>query len=158
MDENKKEYEEMVFKYYSELIKCYFLKENESLGINARNKIVAQYNRILQPEKVSTIHSHILRIGNKHTIFTLATSTYISVSNYNSMHLPIYSYVQIYCALKLQFQNEKIDPMDIIATFNPQMWVNKDIQNYLSAALEYKVYYNALNDTISKINVQLKEK
>lgn len=69
MKENINTYETELLDYYTDLIKHTYLKENTSLGINARNKIVAQYNRLMQEEKIADINSLITRIGNKQTNF-----------------------------------------------------------------------------------------
>lgn len=154
MRENKELYENEILDYYTELIKTTYLKENQNLGINARNKVIAQYNRLMQEEKVANINSLITRIGNKETLSAISTAAYISTVESVSPLLHVYANVQIYVSIKSQFLNQSVDPLQVIATFDPSIWHNENIQNYANAALEYNKYSLMLNSAMDKINAQ----
>lgn len=158
MEENVKLYENELLDYYTELIKNTYLKENQSLGINARNKIIAQYNRLMQEEKIAEINSLITRVGNKQTLTAVSTAAYISTVAKNSPLLNVYANVKIYVAVKDQFLHELVDPLHVISTFDPTIWQHENIQNYANAALEYNKYElmltNAMDTIIKQTNIQ----
>lgn len=158
MEENVKLYENELLDYYTELIKNTYLKENDSLGINARNKIIAQYNRLMQAEKIAEINSLITRVGNKQTLTAVSTAAYIGTVEKNSPLLNVYANVKIYVAVKEQFLHELVDPLHVISTFDPSIWQHENIQNYANAALEYNKYEsmltNAMNTIIKQTNIE----
>lgn len=157
MEENIKLYENELLDYYTELIKTTYLKEDNTLGINARNKIIAQYNRLMQAEKIADINSLITRVGNKQTLTAVSTASYIDTIAKNSPLLNVYANVKIYVALKAQFLNQIVDPLHVISTFDPSIWKQENIQNYANAALEYNKYElmltNAMNTIIKQTQV-----
>lgn len=151
MKENINTYESELLDYYTDLIKHTYLKENTSLGINARNKIIAQYNRLMQEEKIADMNSLITRIGNKATLTAVSTTSYINTVEKNSPLLTVYANVRIYVALKKQFLNEEVDPLHVISTFDPTIWQHENIQNYANAALEYNKYELMLTNAMETI-------
>ncbi|WOO87455.1 hypothetical protein RZE82_00520 [Mollicutes bacterium LVI A0039] len=156
MQENNKIYEIELLDYYTELLKNTYLKDNLNLGINARNKVTAQYNRLTQEEKVTEINSLVTRIGNEQTLATVSTAAYINTVSTNTRLLNVYSIIKIYVAIKAQFLNEVVDPLHIIATFDPTIWKHENIQDYANAALEYNRYQAMLLGAMNKINEQTK--
>lgn len=154
MEENKLIYENQILDYYTELIKNTYLKENPSLGINARNKVVAQYNRLMQAEKVAEINSLVTRIGNKETLAAVSTAAYIETVAKNSPLLNVYACIRVYVSIKTQFLNDEVDPLQVIATFDPSIWQHENIQNYANAALEYNKYKSMLSTAMTTINNQ----
>lgn len=158
MKENIKLYEDELLDYYTELIKNTYLKENDTLGINARNKIIAQYNRLMQAEKIAEVNSLITRIGDTKTLTAVSTGAYISTVVKNSPLLNVYANVRIYVALKQQFYNEIVDPLQVISTFDPSIWQQENIQNYANAALEYNKYELMLTNAMKTIIEQTKVK
>ncbi len=154
MEENMKLYENEILDYYTELIKNTYLKESQGLGINARNKVIAQYNRLMQEEKVAHINSLVTRIGNEKTLAAISTAAYINTVEKNSPLLNVYANVKIYIAIKEQFLDNSVDPLQVIATFDPSIWQHENIQNYANSALEYNRYHSMLSGAMKKINEQ----
>lgn len=156
MEEHIKSYEDILLDYYTELIKNTYLKNNETLGINARNKVIAKYNRLIHAEKSAEIHSLVTRLGDSDTLTAASTAAYISTVAKNSPLLNVYADVKIYIELKRQISNLKVDPLYVISTFDPSIWQPENIQNYANAALEYNKYKQMLVKASNTIIEQTK--
>lgn len=154
MIENTNEYINEIFEYYTELIKITYLKEDQTLGINARNKVIANYNRMVTTEKIAYINGLITRIGNEEIIAHLATSAYINTVKNHSQLLNVYANIKIYVALKKVFDGYTIDPLHVISAFDPSIWQQENIQSYANAALEYNKYHSMLSNATKMINEQ----
>lgn len=154
--ENKETQQNILIEYYTELIKTMYLKENQSLGINARNKIIAQYNRLIQAEKQAEIKSLITMLGNSNTLNAVYTAAYINDIQSISRFLDVYSVIKIYVAIKYQFLNQEVDPLQIIATFDPTIWKQENIEAYANSALEYNKYESKLSHAVQTINNRTK--
>lgn len=158
MEENIKIYEQELLDYYTELIKNTYLKDSESLGINARNKINAKYNRLVAEENVAQMNSLVTRIGDTATVTAVSTAAYITTVEKNSPLLNVYAMIKVYVALKFQTSEALVDPLHVISTFDPSIWQHENIQNYANAALEYNKYEAMLTTALTKINNQTKIK
>lgn len=156
MNENIDLYGTEILDYYTELVKTMYLKEDQTLGINARNKIIASYNRMMQAEKVAHINSLITRLGNDVTLTALSNLMYINTLDKSTPLLKTYATIKVYVALKTQFLSQSVDPLHVISTFDPDIWQNDNIQSYANAALEYNKYDALLSNATKRINDQTK--
>ncbi len=156
MIENINQYEIEILDYYTELVKTKYLKENQNLGINARNKIIANYNRMMQAEKVAHISSLITCLGDEKTLTALSNSMYIQSLEGSTELLKTYATIKVFLAVKSQFLDENADPLQIIASFDSEIWQNDKIQEYANTALEYNRIEHRLTTAIVNINKQTK--
>ncbi len=154
MQETTNKTQNDIIVYYTDLVKYTFLKENEKLGINARNKIIAKYNRLIQEEQKHEMNAEIIKIANFHTLESLSVATYIKAQDNVSELIKIYADIQVFICLKHQFHDQKVDPMQVLSVLDPTIWTSDNLQNYANVAHEYNKYKTMLSKAILNINKQ----
>lgn len=158
MEDNANNYQFAVIEYYTDLLKYSYLKDNQDLGINARNKVIAKYNRLLQEEKVSEMRSYLTHIGNDEVLAASMAASYIFNLETSSPMLITYANTCVYIALRKQFLNIDADPLQIVSTFDPFIWNNDNIQTYANAVLEYNKCFAMLTRAMKSIKDQTQVK
>ncbi len=139
-----------IFDYWIELIRITQIKDNENLGINAKNKAQAAYNKLIKVEKISEMNTLTLKYGEEKTIQTLRTIHYFMHSQESEDYLAMYGYMKLFCNLKKDILNIETYPLDVLAVYVNDIWETENLTKYKAAKEEFDAQMIALNNLVQE--------